>query len=256
MDKKLSFKDQLKANNQVFKDKMQTNNKQFKAGIRGIKNQTTDPATKTKWYKKKWVWAVIIVALALSLGKNSDTKTAGSTVVNKAATTQTKSSGQKQVQPAATPAKTLTVQDKLWQAVDVGLKSRKGINISYDTNDPTDRVAFIEHTDASPFDAQSFIRQSFTILVLFGQEAFKIDGVDSVNVQNKTDFTDQYGNKKLDNGVVIDMHKADFVKFNWDNLKYQPISNQIQAASDVYIINSALQPYTDAQLYLSLSYNP
>lgn len=220
------------------------------------------------WAKSKWSKNVkigvttvagifVIIALASSSGKKTETKTASQPVVNQTATTQTKPAEQKQAQPAqATPAKPLTTQDKLWQAVDVGLKSRKGINISYDTSDPTDRIAFIEHTNASPFDAQSFIRQSFTILVLFGQEAFKIDGVDSVNVQNKTNFTDQYGNKKLDNGVTIDMHKADFNKFNWNNLKYQPISNQIQAASDVYIINPALQPYTDKQLYLSLSYSP
>lgn len=212
------------------------------------------------WAKSKWsknvkigvtaaAGIIIIIALASSSGKKTETKTASQPVANQTATTQTK--------PAqATPAKPLTIQDKLWQAVDAGLKSRKGINISYDTGDPTDKVAFIEHTDENPFDSQSFIRQSFTILVLFGQEAFKIDGVDSVNVQNKTNFTDQYGNNKLASGVTIDMHKADFNKFNWNNLKYQPISNQIQAASDVYIINPALQPYTDAQLYLSLSYSP
>lgn len=213
---------------------------------------------KSNWSKNVKIGATVVVSILtiIALAASSSNKPQTPNSVAQQSSQTTTNTNQTQASVKTTPAKPLTIQDKLWQAVDTGLKSRKGIDISYDASDPSDKVAFIEHTDPEPFDSQSFIRQSYTILVLFGREAFKIDGVDSINVQNKTYFTDQYGNKKLSSGVTIDMHKAEFNKFNWDNLKYQPVSNQIQAASDVYIIAPALQPYKDSQLYLSLSYSP
>lgn len=221
------------------------------------------------WAKAKWNVVLKVGATALSLifgaayatgianpsQSNPKTTTKPKTVQATRAsnsTPNTKSQPKTTSQPKAQEApKPQTMEDKLWAAVDAAFKTRKNFAVSYDASDSSDKVAYIEHTDPEPFDSQSFIRQSFSILALYGVEVFKIDGVDSVNVQNKTNFIDQYGNKKLDSGVIIDMHKAEYIKFNWKGLDHLPVRQQIQAASDVFIIKPALQPYTDDQLYLT-----
>ncbi len=154
---------------------------------------------------------------------------------------------------ASTPTTPQTIEDKLWQAVDTALKQRTNIKVSYDEKE---KVAFIEHTDADAYTAESFVKQAYAMFVLFGQEVFKIDGVEHVNAQNKTTFTDQYGKNSIESGVTIEMTKANFSKFDWKNLEYQQVNTRIQAASDIYIIRQALANdiKDQSKLYLKLSY--
>ena len=150
--------------------------------------------------------------------------------------------------------KPLTTEDRLWQAVDNGLKKRDNINIYYDS---ADKIVIIEHTDENPYSAESFVKQAYSILVLYGQEAFNIDDVNAINVQNKTALTDEYGKKNIENGVIIEMTKENFSKFEWKNLEYQQINTRIQTASDIYRIHPAIQKEIkdESKLYLVLQYS-
>lgn len=149
-----------------------------------------------------------------------------------------------------------TMLDKLWQAADTSLKSRKDIDISYDTEL---RDAAIIHTDLEPFTHETFVRQAYTILVLWGQEAFKIDGVEFVTVVQKTKFIDQYGQESVQNGVVIAMSKTEFSKFDWQALAMgSPVDGSIAAAADAYFEHIAIKKEIKdrSKLYLSLQYHP
>ncbi len=164
----------------------------------------------------------------------------------------------KSVEVSASPkpaqsTKPLTIQDKLWVAVDAGLKKRDNIKVEYDQ---TEKVAFIEHTDENTYDAESFVRQAYALLVLYGQQAFNVDGVEILNVQNKTVFTDAHGNKNVETGVTIEMTKDQFKQFNWKNLEYQEVDTRIQAASNIYLVKPAIssQIKDNKKLYLVLRY--
>lgn len=206
---------------------------------------------KDKAIKNLSIIGVAILIFIIASATMSSSKPTSN--VQTTATTPTTQSTEQET-AKTTPTVPVTIQDKLWAAVDTGLKKRDKINIDYSS---TDKVAFLEHTDEEPYTAKSFVKQTYSMLVLWGQEAFKIDGVDIINVQNKTKFTDQYGNEAVRTGVTIEMTKAQFSQFNWKNLEYQPIHNSISANSNIYIIVPALLSQIDnpsSDLYLSLSY--
>lgn len=204
------------------------------------------------------IMAVIVIAIINGLsGANKAMNGANSAVTSggiKQQTTSTSAPKQSEATQVtqATPAKTLTTQDKLWQAVDSTLKKRDNINISYDA---TEKVAFIDHTDENPYNAESFVRQAYTILALYGQAAFNIEGINHLNVQNKCKLTDAYGKDSVKSCVTIEMSKDQFSKFNWPNLDHLEVDNNIENASDIYIIVPAIKSQTKpSNLYLKLTY--
>lgn len=152
--------------------------------------------------------------------------------------------------PSETPKteQTVDIMDELWKAADAGLQTRQGVDIKYNQYD---KVAILTKTEESSWDENSFVRDAYTVFVKYGREAFKLDGVDHVMVNLDTAFTDSYGNSKTDTGVVIEMTKGNFQKFNWDNLKYTPVSQQIEAASEQYYIHPSIEKKLDSsKLYL------
>lgn len=148
------------------------------------------------------------------------------------------------------PTKPLTMTDRLWSALDTSMKSRKDYEIEYNEDI---KMASIIKTSTDPWDESSLVRGGFTTLVKFGTEAFKIENVDAVQVVIKTKFTDQYGKDGLDDGVRIIMSKTEFAKFDWKNLEYQSVYNQIKNASEAFYIHPAVLKNIDySKLYLTL----
>lgn len=211
------------------------------------------------WAKSSWnklakvgvtVLVVFIMMAALGSQQPQQQQSKTTTIQSAKPTQQTATTPQTTTPRTTKPA---TTQDQLWTAVDNGLKKRDNIKIDYDG---TDKVAFIEHTDNDPYDAVSFVRQTYAMLALWGPEAFKVSGVDIINIQNKTTFKDQYGNNSTGTGVTIEMTKDQFSKFNWKNLEYSPINDAIQNNSNVYIIVPAIRNEIKdpSKLYLVLRY--
>lgn len=151
---------------------------------------------------------------------------------------------------AAVEAKPLSTSDKLWTALDASMKTRDGFSVEYD--EPS-KTASIIKTDKDFWDENSVVRESFTALVKFGMEAFKIDGLEAVRVVTKTEFTDQYGKKDMGDAVRIIMNKSEFVKFDWNGLKYQSVYNPIKNASEGFFIHPAiLKNLKTDKLYMTL----
>lgn len=152
--------------------------------------------------------------------------------------------------PTQTPKteQAVDIMDQLWKAADSGLKTREGVEIKYNQYD---KVAILTKTEESSWDENSLVRDAYTTFVKYGREAFKLDGVDHVMVNLNTTFTDSYGNNKTDTAVVVEMTKENFQKFNWDNLKYTPVSQQIETASEQYYIYPSIEKKLDtSKLYL------
>lgn len=190
------------------------------------------------WIWAKTTWKVpikIILSAVIFIGYigivNNDNKTTESTN-----TTDTK------VETSSTPApteapKVLTMDDKLWEAVGTNLKGKNGNSISYD--DKTKTVTF-EHAEETPYSGESFVRNSFGFFVLWGQKMVNVDGVDVLSLNYKTNLTDQYGNKGLESGVIIEMSKETFNKFNWKNLEYTPVYNTFKENSSMFFVHPAI----------------
>lgn len=161
--------------------------------------------------------------------------------------------GQPATEPEAVseePAKPQTMLDKLWIALDSGIGKREGYDIEYDESI---KDAILTFYSATFWDENSLVRDSYTALVKFGREAFNIEGVGNITIVFKTDFTDSYGEKSQDEAVIITMNKENFNKFNWDNLKMELVSRQIEAASEAYYIHPAVRKnLNEDKLWLSI----
>jgi len=182
---------------------------------------------------------ILIISATSSNSKTENTQTA----------TQAQQTATSTPEPTK-QAKPLTTTDKLWVALDNSMKTRDGYSVEYDESS---RSASVIKTTTDAWDESSLVRGSFTTLVKYGTEAFKIEGVDSVRVVIKTEFTDQYGKKAMEDAVRIIMNKSEFSKFDWNNLKYQSVYNQIKNASEGFYIHSAILKKLDSdKLYLSL----
>ncbi len=156
---------------------------------------------------------------------------------------------QQEPQNTEQPSQEDLLLDDLWKGVDASIKSRKGIDISYDS---VLNAVNLDYTDDSFWDENATVREAYTKLVKFGPEAFKHDEVDSLVVNIKTTLIDNYGEKSTSTVVIVEMLKEDFNKFNWSNLRMLPVSDQIENAAIRYYIHPALQGGLDKdKLYLS-----
>lgn len=145
--------------------------------------------------------------------------------------------------------KALSLMDKLWLAVDNGLGSRKGIDVTY--GDKT-KTAYITYTDTNFWDETDAVRNTYTKLVKYGKKAFEINEVNEISITIITGIRDFYGNTTNEDVVVISMTKDSFNKFNWEELKGTNVKYQMETGSSYYFIHPALKSgLKQDELYLS-----
>lgn len=145
--------------------------------------------------------------------------------------------------------KELTLMDKLWLAVDNGIGSRKGIDITYASNIKT---VTLTYTNKDYLDESHVVRDSYTKLVKYGIEAFKLDGVNEVSITIVSGIRDSYGNLKDEAVVVLAMEKDEFNKYKWEELKYTNIQKQMENSSSYYFVHPAVKSgLKQDKLYLS-----
>jgi hypothetical protein len=129
------------------------------------------------------------------------------------------------VQPVVEQQKPVSTIDQLWTILDRTIKTRES----------------------------SLVRESYKILVKYGLEAFKRDDINNLTVDYKTEFTDTYGKKSMQEAVILTISKVEFSKYDWNNLNYQPIYRQMESSCSTYYIHPAiLKNLNYNKLYLSL----
>jgi hypothetical protein len=154
------------------------------------------------------------------------------------------------IQPTIQVVKPMTISDKVWKALDDGIKTRKGYVVDYDSSS---KIASISLTQEIFYSETSMVKDSFITLVKFGKEVFKIDDVDAVRVVIKSDFTDQFGKKSTEDAVRIVMRKSEFGKYQWDNLRYTSVYTQFKnSAEELYIHPAIFKKVELDKLYLLL----
>lgn len=145
-----------------------------------------------------------------------------------------------------------SILNQLWVAVDSVIRTREGSDVQYFPEDGL--VVLFHDLGDNVWDENAAVRQAYADLVYYGEEVFKIDGVNELKVSIHTPFTDQYGNDNSEQAVRIGMKEEEFVKFNWDNLVAMPVWDQIKnSASDYYIHPGLLKGINLDKLYLQSS---
>ena len=192
------------------------------------------------------IYALVVIGIA----SPSSNRTTSPTTTPQAQTNNNEANNVTKALEPTKETKPMSASDKLWIALDNSMKTRKDYSVGYD--EPT-KTASITKTELSSWDESSLVRASFTTLVKYGREAFKIDGVDEIQVVVKTEFTDQYGKKDISDAVRIIMTKSEFNKFDWDNLKYQSVYEPIKKSAEaLYLHPAILKNLKYDKLYLSL----
>lgn len=140
-------------------------------------------------------------------------------------------------------AKPLTTEERVKAIVS----GKKGYQASF-----SDNIATFKNSPNEMWDENSIVRLGFTDLVTLGKQAFKINGVNEVIIEEDSSFTDSYGKNSNERAVGIGMDKDSFNKFNWDNLKYQPVLSNIQSNSVFFYVHPAIAKNLDPnKLYLT-----
>ncbi len=209
---------------------------------------------KTSWSKGIKIAITIVFAIINIVALSSDDTTTKNTqqtnqqVEQKPVVAETKTEVKNEV--PAEPVKPLATTDKLWNALDKSIKTRTSYDIKYDE---AKKEATLIFSPKDFWDENSVVKGAYSTLVKYGKEVFQIDGVNSLTVNYKLEFTDRYGKKSTDDAVIITMSKDEFSKYDWDNLKYQPVYNQIKSSASKYYVHPALESKLDySKLYLAL----
>lgn len=131
-----------------------------------------------------------------------------------------------------------TTLDKLWTALDDSIKTRDGYDVKWDEEYKT---VYLTRTQDTFWSEDALVEDTYRDLVRFGQAAFKVDGVEYVDISYQVPFTDEFGAKTTKDAVSLQMKKETFERFNWDNLKFQPIYQTMQDNAEYQNINPSVR---------------
>lgn len=231
---------------------------------------------KTKWSKKNKIISTITTLIMTSflLGIYND-QPANQSVVQSKAIVATQKDNIKNKEEATSEdlgktkeegdtksekieEKPQSTVDKLWIALDESMKTREGYEIEYidKHNEETEDIVgtvIVTKTGGTYWDDNDTVREAYSLLVKYGKRVIPMDEIFVLKVQVKGDFTDSYGKKSIENVVIISITEYNFNKFEWDNLKFTPVSKQIEMASSEYYIHPSVKKnLKEDKLYLVL----
>lgn len=190
---------------------------------------------KTSWNKLAKIGATgVIVAITISALANNEAPQVSNSATSQQVTTQPTQTTTPEVSQPSAP---VTIMDKLWIAVDNGLKKRENVEINY--QESSKEVELI-YTSDSFWDETALVKGTVSTFVKYGMEAFKLDEVSSLKVRYRTTFTDPYGKSTVDDGSILLMAKTEFNKYQWPNLAGQPVMRQMRTSADEFYIHPAI----------------
>lgn len=148
--------------------------------------------------------------------------------------------------------KKASLSDMLWGAFDASIKNRNNYTLTFTDDSKTAVLTYKDNSTSGFWDENDLVRHAYSDLVKYGTEAFKISDVQALTVNYYTNFNDSYGKSSNELAVKLTMPKDEFVKYDWNNLYYKPVSYQmIQSCTD-YDIHPAISKNLDpSKLYLT-----
>lgn len=183
-----------------------------------------------KIYKKWWFWLIVILILFFISNNYENNKQAGSNDIN-----NTNSIGESEEK---------TMEEKIKEA----LKDKSNIEIS-----TIDNKIIVKYKTDTPLTFNTLLREVLSLYVKIGKIIYNNNNIQEFDFIINGDVTDEYGNKKIDRLIEILMPKDNFVKYQWENLEYQPIYNIFIKETDIFYILYSMRNQIDIdKIFLTL----
>lgn len=122
----------------------------------------------------------------------------------------------------------LTLEEKLIQSADEIVGSHDNVEVTV-----TQGEANLIFEEEVFYTIDSAIRDTYEYFVKWGEEALAYDEINYVSVEAKTQFIDEKGATSMDRLIKVGMDEENFYQFEWENLNYQPIHNQLRQYGDI-----------------------
>jgi hypothetical protein len=124
----------------------------------------------------------------------------------------------KQPEQAPVVIKPKTTLDLLWDAFDNSIRDRsQKFEIAFD--EKNGQVTLTKPPTDNFWDEFSLLNGAYKDFVKFGLKAFEVNEVKDFKLIEKVTLTDKYGKSSIADGVILQMTKAQFQKFNWEDMK-------------------------------------
>jgi len=206
-----------------------------------MNNQSSISKPSKKWYKTWWGIPIIVILLPFFLiwyiwAKTNWDKNVKIVVtiiiflifvISNISNNPSKTSNNSQ--PTSTPTSTIPVKKTIQVKPKPIYKFIAETGIAKKT---------ISITDS--WNESSLVKNAVSAFVKLGQIAFKNSKVKYVLLECKTEFTDTHGKKSNEIAVSLKMSRNNFKKYNWKNLEYQPIYDQLKEDCDNFYIHPGI----------------
>lgn len=197
---------------------------------------------KSNWSTKtKVILIVLLWGLFVAASQSGKSKAENQIAVNKAAVA-TPTTAQPTV--SALTQGTLSTEERLWKAIDDTFRSRNGYNVTFDSKTGTARLTYTKNMF---LDEESTVRTAYTYFVKYGENAFKLEGVDRLTMQVKTEFTDSYGKKNNEIAVRVTMPKSEFMKYDWKAFEFKNAYPAMERSAEENYIHPAIFKNVDTE---------
>lgn len=157
------------------------------------------------------------------------------------AKTDDQKTDEKKEEPAPTPAPApepvKTTQDILKDT----MKDTIGTSHKTLVYDEKTKIVTITEEGETYWDETNTVQKCYRQLIHFGIKAFKVDGVNEAKFIIKTEFTDSYGKSSKEVAVRFGFKKAEFQKYDWNNLIGENIYVQLSLSTSDYYIHPAIE---------------
>lgn len=154
---------------------------------------------------------------------------------------KTRETGQATASPTSTPAPTekpKTVKERLEEIAKQKFENDKDLKTEYDEESGLFSTAY--GGQSTFWDEAKIVEGMFSSLVIIGGEVFQVEGVNRLKISVENPLTDSYGKESIETVASITMSKDEYEKYDWDNLRFQPIYYQMQQSAEELFIHPAL----------------
>ena len=185
---------------------------------------------KKAFYKKWWFWLIVILILFFISNNYENNKQVDSNDINNT--------------NSIIESKEKTMEEKIKEV----LKDKNNIEIS-----TIDNKVIVKYKTDTPLTFNTLLREVLSLYVKIGKIIYNNNNIQEFDFVINGDITDEYGNKKIDRLIEILMPKDNFVKYQWENLEYQPIYNIFIKETDIFYILYSMRSQIDIdKIFLTL----
>lgn len=183
------------------------------------------------FYKRWWFWVIVFLFLLVMGNLNTGKKET--------------TAPDPESEVAEETAEPQSIEDQLTSIVDSVIKDKSELNVVQKASDKT-RYNISMNYDEASWDETYFVSAALTAYIKICQEAYKIDGVDAIELYLLIPMIDAKGNEITEVGFTMIMTKDKFSTYTWSNLAYREgIYDTVAADCEQLVIHAGVKNKVD-----------